>query len=148
VNSLIKELQAKSNEDLCLLVMKMKLQLLEGRFAAANGEMEKTHKFKGIKKTIARALTVLKSRNVELTIGNHGIFMYDLTKKTVTPLTHLINETIGNEIKEKVVGDKSEETVSKKSTKVVNEEKAIETKSTKAKKTTTKNKVIIRKTNG
>ncbi|GHU50479.1 hypothetical protein FACS189459_4410 [Bacilli bacterium] len=151
MNKLIKEISQKSNEDLCLLVMKLKLQLLEGRFAAANGEMEKTHKNKEIRKTIAQALTILKSRDIELTIGTHGIFMYDLKKKTVTPLTEMINETISKEIVKNNESDaKTVNDVKKtKKTEKEIEKTEIVDKAAKAKKQITTNKITVRrKANG
>lgn len=58
-----KELRTKTNEELCDLVIKCKEQLLQIRFNIANGEAEKLHTIKEIKKTIARSLTILNERN-------------------------------------------------------------------------------------
>ncbi len=53
---MIKELNQKTNEELCNLIVRLKLQLLESRFKMASGELEKTHKIREIRKTIAQAL--------------------------------------------------------------------------------------------
>ena len=62
-----KELRNKSNEELCDLVVKCKEQLLQIRFNIANGEAEKIHRIKEIKKTIAKSLTILNERNNNIT---------------------------------------------------------------------------------
>lgn len=65
-NSINKELRAKSNDELNDLIVKMKDQLLQIRFNIANGEEEKLHTIKQIKKTIARSLTIINERNAEI----------------------------------------------------------------------------------
>lgn len=57
-----KELRAKTNAELLTLVNKLKEQLLQVRFSMANGETDKLATVKDIRKTIARALTILNER--------------------------------------------------------------------------------------
>lgn len=57
-----KELRAKTNAELLTLVNKLKEQLLQVRFSMANGETDKLANVKDIRKTIARALTILNER--------------------------------------------------------------------------------------
>ncbi len=64
-NSMTKDLRKKSNAELAELVSKCKAQLLQIRFSVANGEAEKLHVVSGIKKTIARSLTILNERKAE-----------------------------------------------------------------------------------
>lgn len=63
-----KELRAKTNAELLTLVKKLREQLLQVRFSMANGETDKSASVKDIRKTIARALTILNERKNE-TIG-------------------------------------------------------------------------------
>lgn len=64
-SSITKDLRKKSNAELAELIAKCKQQLLQIRFNVANGEEEKTHTISGIKKTIARSLTILNERAAE-----------------------------------------------------------------------------------
>ncbi len=64
-NSMTKDLRKKSNAELAELISKCKDQLLQIRFSVANGEAEKLHVVSGIKKTIARSLTILNERAAE-----------------------------------------------------------------------------------
>ncbi len=64
-NSMTKDLRKKSNAELAELISKCKEQLLQIRFSVANGEAEKLHVVSGIKKTIARSLTILNERAEE-----------------------------------------------------------------------------------
>jgi large subunit ribosomal protein L29 len=89
-NSVNKELRTKTNEELCALVFRMKMQLLESRFKMAAGDMEKTHTIVDIRRTVARILTILKQRKIDLTIGTHGVTMYDRNDNTVTSLTKYV----------------------------------------------------------
>jgi large subunit ribosomal protein L29 len=89
-----KELRAKTNEELCTLIMRLKLQLLESRFRMASGEFDKTNPLTDIRKTIARALTILHQRNIKLTIGTHGVTMYDTKNKKVKSLNNLVEESL------------------------------------------------------
>jgi large subunit ribosomal protein L29 len=89
-----KELRSKTNEELCSLIMRLKLQLLESRFRMAAGELEKTSNISEIRKTIARALTILTQREVKLSIGTHGIVMYDLKNKTTKSITNVVQDAL------------------------------------------------------
>lgn len=61
-NKIIKELQAKTNQELSDLISQLKMKLLEIRFNIANGDTEDSKNIKEIKKTIARILTILNQR--------------------------------------------------------------------------------------
>lgn len=68
MSSITKDLRKKSDTELAAIISKLKAQLLEIRFSIANGEQEKLHTIKEIKKTIARVLTILNERNVNITL--------------------------------------------------------------------------------
>ncbi|MDR3163504.1 MAG: 50S ribosomal protein L29 [Mycoplasmataceae bacterium] len=89
-----KELKAKTNEELCSLIMRLKLQLLESRFRMAHGELEKTNVLYDIRKTIARAMTILTQRHIKLTIGVHGITMYNTQTKEVKSITNAVEQAL------------------------------------------------------
>jgi large subunit ribosomal protein L29 len=91
-----KELRTKTNEELCTIIMRMKLQLLEARFAIANGEIQKTHKLPEIRKTIARALTILEERNTKVSIGTHGIIIHDAKTGESKAVTELVMKNISD----------------------------------------------------
>jgi large subunit ribosomal protein L29 len=89
-----KELRKKTNEELCSLIMRLKLQLLESRFRMSSGELEKTNTLPEIRKTIARALTILNERGIKLSIGTHGITMYNTKTKEVKSITNVVQEAL------------------------------------------------------
>ena len=64
-NSMTKDLRKKTTEELAELIVKLKEQLLQIRFSVANGEAEKLHTANQIRKTIARALTIINERKIE-----------------------------------------------------------------------------------
>jgi large subunit ribosomal protein L29 len=97
MSNINKELRTKSNEDLCALVFRMKMQLLESRFKIAAGEMQKTHTIVDIRRTIARVLTILKQRNIDLTIGTHGVSMYDRSNNSVKSLTNYVQSAFSKQ---------------------------------------------------
>jgi large subunit ribosomal protein L29 len=99
-----KELRAKTNEELCSLIMRLKLQLLESRFRMASGELEKTNTLPEIRKTIARSLTILNERGIKPTIGTHGITMHNLKTNEVKSITNVVQEAL------KAVAPKSDKT--------------------------------------
>lgn len=66
---MIKDLRTKTDIELAELITKLKIQLLETRFKMANGDTENIHKRKEIKKTIAKAMTVLSERNVKISFS-------------------------------------------------------------------------------
>lgn len=65
MSSITKDLRKKTNEELTSIVSKLKMQLLEIRFNATSGETEKMGNASEIKKTIARALTIINEREFE-----------------------------------------------------------------------------------
>lgn len=65
MSSITKDLRKKTNEELISIVSKLKMQLLEIRFNATSGETEKLGNAVEIKKTIARALTIINEREFE-----------------------------------------------------------------------------------
>ncbi|MDR1235119.1 MAG: 50S ribosomal protein L29 [Mycoplasmataceae bacterium] len=89
-----KELRAKTNEELCSLIMRLKLQLLESRFRMASGELEKTNTLPEIRKTIARALTILNERHIKLSIGTHGITMRNLKTNEIKSITNVVQDAL------------------------------------------------------
>lgn len=150
-----KELRAKSNEELAALVVRLKMQLLESRFRMASGELEKLHAIKEIRRTIARALTILNERSVDLSIGTHGVTMYNLKTKEVKSITNDVEKFLTASNNNKPTEDKK--TSSTKKVEKTNNTKVVTAKTansssvnTKAKTTTKKtiNKPVIRKTSG
>jgi large subunit ribosomal protein L29 len=89
-----KELRNKTNEELCTMVMSMKLKLLEARFSAAAGQIEAPHTLPLLRKTIARILTILNERGQSLSIGTHGIILQDKKTKNHVCLTKQVMDTI------------------------------------------------------
>lgn len=65
MSSITKDLRKKSNEELRSIVSKLKTQLVEIRFSVSSGETEKLANASEIKKTIARALTIINEREFE-----------------------------------------------------------------------------------
>lgn len=53
------ELQGKSPDELKTVILDSKRELLNLRFQAASGELENSARFRVVKKTIARAFTML-----------------------------------------------------------------------------------------
>jgi ribosomal protein L29 len=95
------ELKNKTPNELGSLVMKLKLQLLENRFATAGGDNEKAKKNLEIKKLIAIALTLLRQKNYKVSIGVHGIALIDLTSNKTTYIT----EEVSAELNEKIASE-------------------------------------------
>ncbi|MDR0340706.1 MAG: hypothetical protein LBH55_00325 [Mycoplasmataceae bacterium] len=93
MSKISKDLINKSNEELCNLIFKLKMQICTNRFAAANGEQIKGANADA-KKLIAVALTILKKNGFEVTIGNHGIALYD--KKNGNTVKYLTKEIISS----------------------------------------------------
>ncbi len=85
---MINELRKKSNKELGNLIIQMKAQLLEYRFKAAAGSLEKTHQVKLAKKTIAMSYTILKERNVDLIVSStdHALVEYKDGKRIITSI--------------------------------------------------------------
>lgn len=62
MSSITKDLRKKTNEELTDIVSKLKMQLVEIRFSVTSGETEKLANASEIRKTIARALTIINER--------------------------------------------------------------------------------------
>lgn len=104
-----KEFANKTNEELCALVARLKFQLLEARFRMATGEIEKLNVISDVKKTIARILTELTLRGFKVTIGAHGIALYDLKTNQVKIINNAQIEAI-NQKEQKLEQAKQEKT--------------------------------------
>ncbi|GHU26435.1 hypothetical protein FACS1894152_1030 [Bacilli bacterium] len=104
-----KELRTKTSEELCSLIMRLKLSLLETRFKMASGEGDKNNQAAEIRKTIARALTILNQRQIDVTIGTHGVTMYDRKNNKVKSITNVVSEAL--KARETTKGGKQTETV-------------------------------------
>lgn len=82
-----KEFAKMSNEELCAIATRLKFQLVEARFKMSSGELEKVNLVKQIRKTIAKIFTELTNRGYKVSIGSHGVTMYEIDKKNKpTPL--------------------------------------------------------------
>ena len=75
-----KEFAKMSNEELCAIAARLKFQLVEARFKMSSGELEKVNVVSQIRKTIARIFTELTNRGYKVSIGSHGVTMYDIAK--------------------------------------------------------------------
>lgn len=75
-----KEFAKMSNEELCAIAAKLKFQLVEARFKMSSGELEKVNVINQIRKTIARIFTELTNRGYKVSIGSHGVTMYEIAK--------------------------------------------------------------------
>ena len=75
-----KEFAKMSNEELCAIAARLKFQLVEARFKMSSGEIEKVSVVKQIRKTIAKIFTELTNRGYKVSIGSHGVTMYDIEK--------------------------------------------------------------------
>lgn len=62
MSSITKDLRKKTNAELTEIVSKLKMQLVEIRFSVTSGETEKLANAVEIRKTIARALTIINER--------------------------------------------------------------------------------------
>lgn len=76
-----KEFAKMSNEELCAIAARLKFQLVEARFKMSSGELEKINVVNQIRKTIARIFTELTNRGYKVSIGSHGVTMYDIANK-------------------------------------------------------------------
>ncbi|MBQ0045532.1 MAG: 50S ribosomal protein L29 [Mycoplasma sp.] len=75
-----KEFAKMSNEELCAIAARLKFQLVEARFKMSSGEIEKVNVVSQIRKTIAKIFTELTNRGYKVSIGSHGVTMYDIAK--------------------------------------------------------------------
>ena len=79
MSSVVNDLRKKSNEELTQIITKLKTKLLEIKFSIASGEEDKVDNVAEIRKTIARALTIINER--ELNINNQNVKTTKSTKK-------------------------------------------------------------------
>ncbi len=79
MSSVVNDLRKKSNEELTQIITKLKTKLLEIKFSIASGEEDKVDNAAEIRKTIARALTIINER--ELNINNQNVKTTKSTKK-------------------------------------------------------------------
>jgi ribosomal protein L29 len=98
-NKAMNDLIKKSSDELAILALRLKLQLMQERFLKASGN-EKKINVKQIKKMIAHILTVLSSRQLKLSLGTHGVSLIDLKTNKQTSLNKLANSVISQAEKE------------------------------------------------
>lgn len=79
MSSVVNDLRKKSNEELTQIITKLKTKLLEIKFSIASGEEDKVDNAAEIRKTIARALTIINER--ELNINNENMKTTKTSKK-------------------------------------------------------------------
>ena len=79
MSSVVNDLRKKSNEELTQIITKLKTKLLEIKFSIASGEEDKVDNVAEIRKTIARALTIINER--ESNINNQNVKTTKSTKK-------------------------------------------------------------------
>jgi len=94
MNDLIKQLEGKTNEELAVLIFKLKLTLMENRFKKQAGEFDKNHLLKEIRTTIAHAMTVLSKRKYDISIGVHGLTLYNKQDNTAKSLNNLVSDAL------------------------------------------------------
>ena len=61
----ISEIRTMSTEDINKKIIELKEELFNLRFSASTGSLEKPHKMKELRHTVARLKTVLKEREKE-----------------------------------------------------------------------------------
>lgn len=123
---MIKELQNKTDIELGQLICKLKIQLLELRFKAANGELENTHTAKEIRKTIANAMTVLSQRNVKVSFTTHTTQLIK-TVDNKQVINSINNISLISEVSSQKA-DNNKKTATKSTTKTSSTNKKVETK--------------------
>ncbi|MBQ6280242.1 MAG: 50S ribosomal protein L29 [Mycoplasma sp.] len=106
MNRETKELNTKTNDELCALITRLNSQLLESRFKMAVGEVDKTHVISQIRKTIARCMFILNQRGYDISIGSHGVYTIDKKTNKVQNVTQKVQKILSEP-----------ETISKKETK-------------------------------
>lgn len=79
MSSVVNDLRKKTNEELTQIITKLKTKLLEIKFSIASGEEDKVDNAAEIRKTIARALTIINER--ELNINNEIVKTNKTSKK-------------------------------------------------------------------
>jgi len=98
MNKLVKSIADKDPKQLGVFVMKLKLQLLENRFAFASGDIEKSKKNKEIKHLIAIAETMLRQKGFNITIGNHGVALHNVKDNTTTYINKEVSEELASKL--------------------------------------------------
>ncbi len=120
-----KEFEKMSNEELCAIAARLKFQLVEARFKLSSGELEKVSVIKEIRKTIAKIFTELTNRGFKVSIGSHGVTMYDLKNKN-KPISldpKKLNELTNKDQKDKKKASVKQEAKPKATTKATIKEK-------------------------
>ncbi len=77
------ELKNKTDKELCAIATMLKQKLLESRFKMASGELEKPHVINQVRKAVAQVLTELRSRDLTVSIGSHGVYLHNLKDNSV-----------------------------------------------------------------
>ena len=109
MNRETKELNTKTNDELCALITRLNSQLLESR------------------KTIARCMFILNQRGYDISIGSHGVYTIDKKTNKVQNVTQKVQKILSEP-----------ETTSKKETKKEEPKKPATAKAKKDKPTTAK----------
>lgn len=94
MNKETKELNTKTNDELCALITRLNSQLLESRFKMAVGEVDKTHVISQIRKTIARCMFILNQRGYDISIGSHGVYTIDKKTHKVQNVTQKVQKIL------------------------------------------------------
>lgn len=94
MNRETKELNIKTNDELCALITRLNSQLLESRFKMAVGEVDKTHVILQIRKTIARCMFILNQRGYDVAIGSHGVYTIDKKTHKVQNVTQKVQKIL------------------------------------------------------
>lgn len=94
MNRETKELNTKTNDELCALITRLNSQLLESRFKMAVGEVDKTHVISQIRKTIARCMFILNQRGYDISIGSHGVYTIDKKTNKVQNVTQKVQKIL------------------------------------------------------
>ena len=94
MNRETKELNTKTNDELCALITRLNSQLLESRFKIAVGEVDKTHVISQIRKTIARCMFILNQRGYDISIGSHGVYTIDKKTNKVQNVTQKVQKIL------------------------------------------------------
>lgn len=140
MNKETKELNTKTNDELCALITRLNSQLLESRFKVAVGEVDKTHVIKQIRKTIARCMFIISQRGYDISIGSHGVYFInkkdhkieDVTKKVQKVLSQ--PEQAAKDSKQQIAKDskhQEDKDSKQQTTKIVKEKKIKKTSTTK-----------------
>lgn len=97
MNKQMQELNKKTNEELAALIMRLRSQLLESRFKQIVGEIEKTHTMKQMRQMIARCMYILRTRNLKISLGVHGIYLINIADNKSINVTEAVDKIINKE---------------------------------------------------